>query len=377
MTAVTPGTLGVAMLLGISLTLHAGSSLAGNRADEVDEESSPASEHDGEPSRRYTTREERRDEGTRYRLIDGLTISGLVELEYERERLEPRDSSEPETRLRNDQTSAEAVFEFTPLDWVKAEVVYEYDGELHDVLLDEALVAFEFGDFELELGKLYVPFGEYFSHFVTGPLLEFGETRGRAAVLSWNPLEEFDASLFAYRGDARKFSSAQTHLDWGFAAEWSPLEVITLGTSFISDLADSDEQLLQDSNNRYQRRTGGISGYAVLGFEQVEITAEYVRTLNRFKELDEEIDQPFAYNLEFQVYPLDVLAVAFRYEGSREFEDAPDRQMGIAAVYQVTSKIFMTVEYLEGRFRPEFAEDDFENELKTVDTFAVQLSIGL
>lgn len=339
--------------------------------------SAPAlADEEDEPARRYTTREERRDEGNKYPITEWMTVSGLLEFEYNDETFTPIDNA-PKTRLDDTETTAEAVFEITPLEWVKAEIVYEYDGGIHDIVLDEALVAFEYGDFELELGKLYVPFGEYFSHFVTGPMLEFGETRGRAAVLSYAPSDMLDASLFVYSGVAEKLGAGGSGLDWGFAVEFSPLEVCTIGTSYISDLADSDERFLEETNNRYQSRTDALSGYTVLGFDQIEITAEYVHTLRIFKDLDNEVDKPFAYNLEFQVYPAETLALAFRYEGSSEFEDEPKEQFGVAAVWQLFSQMFLTVEYLEGRFRDGFAEDDFDNELDSVSRFSAQLSIGL
>ena len=69
------------------------------------------------------------------------------------------------------------------------ELIYEYDDDdgSNQQTIDEAILAFEGGDFELELGKLFVPFGEYFQPFRSGPLLEFGETRTHdwGATLVW------------------------------------------------------------------------------------------------------------------------------------------------------------------------------------------------
>jgi hypothetical protein len=58
---------------------------------------------------------------------------------------------------------------------------------------------------ELSLGKQYTPFGVYFSSFVSGPLLEFGETQADAvATLAYGPSDKPDILLTAYHGRARK-----------------------------------------------------------------------------------------------------------------------------------------------------------------------------
>jgi hypothetical protein len=131
-----------------------------------------------EESVRYTTREERRDAGVKHEITDWLTASGLLEFEGILQSFSLFDtSSHPQ---EDDFTKTlQLGLEISPLSWMRGELIYEYDDddESNKQTIDEAILAFEGGDFELELGKLFVPFGEYFSHFVSGPLLEFGETR--------------------------------------------------------------------------------------------------------------------------------------------------------------------------------------------------------
>jgi hypothetical protein len=115
---------------------------------------------------------------------------------------------------------------------MRGELIYEYDDddESNKQTIDEAILAFEGGDFELELGKLFVPFGEYFSHFVSGPLLEFGETRTHdwGGTLSYGPHERLDLAAFVYEARTRKAGSNAGYWDWGFAVEASPFESSTL-----------------------------------------------------------------------------------------------------------------------------------------------------
>lgn len=334
-------------------------------------------DQDEEQARTYTTREERREAGVKHKIIDGLTVSALAEVEYLYERSSLIDTA---SHNRDDELSQtlQLGLDLTPWRWAKGELIYEFEntsGENLKGTLDEAIVAFEARDFELELGKLFLPFGEYFSHFVTGPLLEFGETRGRAAVLSYGPDDRLDISAFLYKGKAKEAESDSGNLDWGFAAEASPFEFVSLGLSYLSDLADSEEEFLSDSNDRYESRVSGLSGYALFGYDQVELTAEFVRALDSFNELDSDRNQPRAWNLELAYYPQDNLEWALRLEGSNEFEDEPRLQGGISVTWRVTRTAFVTLEYLRGAFTRGLAEDSEERELDQVQQIGALVSI--
>jgi hypothetical protein len=156
----------------------------------------------GEQVRIYKTPEERREAGLKYHITPWLAVSALIEFEY----LYQQYSSYDTTGHASDDDFSKALqmaTELTPWPWVKGELIYEYD-EANRHTLDEAIAAFEAGDWELAVGKQYLPFGVYFSHFVSGPLLEFGETRDRGATLSYGPDERVDLSAFAYKGRASK-----------------------------------------------------------------------------------------------------------------------------------------------------------------------------
>ena len=329
-----------------------------------------------EPARRYTTREERRDDGHRYEFGEWLSLAGIAEAEYERETLTNHEDRAKDT-VNESPWSLELVAEITPLEWLKAELVYEYDSEVDDIKLDEAILAFETGAFELELGKLFVPFGEYFSHFVSGPSIEFAETSGRSAVLSYGPSDEFDLALFVVRGLARKEDRRGQEYDWGLALEVAPLEFATFGLSYLSDLADAEEMLLEDEDNRYSRKVDALSGYMLLGFDWIEFSAEFVHALDSFAELDPDRNEPLAWNTELAWFPNDVLGIALRFEGSKELEDEPRQRSGVALMWQVYTRVFLTVECLQGSFRRDFAEDSLEREARRIRQYAAQLSIEL
>lgn len=329
---------------------------------------------DGTEVRLYTTREERREAGTRYSITDWLSVFALLELEYDRHRLDiVNGSSSADDQFAE---TLEVGFEFEPLSWLKAELIYEYDGESNTLTLDEALAAAEAADFELELGKLYVPFGVYYSNFITGPLLEFGETRARAASLSYGPDDLLDVTAFGYLGKAGPAGTSGHDVDWGFAVEASPFEYGTFGLSYLSDLADSDERLLEDNDNEYERRVDGLGAYAVLGYENIEVTLEFIGALKRFRELDADRARPRAWNLELAYFPDNALEWAVRLEGSQELEDAPRFRAGIAAAWRFANAASLQVEYLRGEFAPGLATDKDDRELDSIHQVAAQISFA-
>jgi hypothetical protein len=256
----------------------------------------------------------------------------------------------------------------TPLSWMKFELVYEYDAGTNEQILDEAIVAFQAGDFDAEAGMLYVPFGEYFSHFVTGPFLEFGETRNPGGVFSYTPDDRIDVSAFLYDGKAEQVENG-SDWDWGFSGEFSPHSSTTFAVSYLSDLADSEEDFLNESNDLYERRVSALSGYALIGLGAVEVTGEFVHALRSFRELDPEFDQPLAWNVELACYPKGDLEIAFRYERSSELEDAPRWRTGVGTTFRVLQRIYLSFEYLQGRFD---LEDDGS---ETGHYFAARVSV--
>ncbi len=292
--------------------------------------------------RTYRTRDERRKAGLKYEINEWISLTGLLESEYLYE-----SSANDEDEFS---ASLQLGLEVNPLSWAKLELVYEYDAATNDQILDEAIAGFEAGDFDAELGMLYVPFGEYFSHFVTGALLEFGETRDIGAVLSYTPEERLDLSAFLYNGNAGRIESESSDLDWGFSAEYSPFSSCTIAVSYLSDLADSEHGFLDENDDLYQNRVSALSGYALLGHGPFEVTVEFVHALGSFQELTAELNRPSAWNVELAYYPIRDLELAFRYEGSRELENAPQFRAGLGGTMRVIKNVYLSLEYLHGTF---------------------------
>src|SRR5262245_13178739 len=134
-----------------------------------------ADETDEAKARIYTTREERREAGEERHIAPWLVVSDLLEFEAGGQWNGFSDPS-PDTRNRDLTSTLDAGIRVTPAEWWKGEAIFElehrFEGDAPVGTLDEGTISLLYRGFELEGGRLYVPFGEYFSHFASGPLLE-------------------------------------------------------------------------------------------------------------------------------------------------------------------------------------------------------------
>ena len=312
-----------------------------------------AEDEPAEKARIYTTREERREAGQDHRLFTWLSASDLIELEAGREWIALSDPA-PDTHERDLSSTLDLGILATPSSWFKGEAIFElehaFEGDAPLVTMDEGTVSLLHGPFELEAGRLYVPFGEYYSHFAAGPLLEFGETRGNGADLSFTPHERLDLSVFAYDGKAEPVTGGTTNVNGGIAVAGSPFPDWNIGASYISDLADAKDGLLRDFDDRYRSRVDAVSAYTVVGAGRFEVTAEMVRALKAFAELPADRNQPFAWNVELAFFPEGPVDAAVRVEGSQELEDAPQLIGGLALSWRPLRAVSLTIEYLHGTY---------------------------
>ncbi len=151
-----------------------------------------------EPVRIYRNPEERRDAGLGRQITDWLRFGGVVELEKEWKKnvIKGRDNTEdPDTEL-----AIELGFEVDYHDWLEAEVLFaiEDNGRRHYQELDEGLIGVNLGGWGMKIGRLYVPFGVYFSHFISGPLLEFGQTRGDAVLMDYTWMDSVELAAYVF-----------------------------------------------------------------------------------------------------------------------------------------------------------------------------------
>ena len=323
----------------------------------------------------YRTPSERREAGLGRKLTEWLSVSGLaeVESEYLDYNLSGDKSGENEDETV---TTLQLGLEFTLSEKVAAEFVFEYEVNSNYSIMDEGILRYEGESLSLEAGRLYVPFGEYYSNFVTGPILEFGETRGNALVADYELNDAIDVYAYGVEGEAGKQGTSTGRIDWGGGFEYASAdESVKVNASYFSDMADTDVLYLEDYDNRYQRHVGGIDVNALIGRETYVITAEYLGALRGFDELEPGEDRPWAANIEVAWFPLYEFQLAARIEGSGEVTDEPELQYGLAMTWLIGYRINLTLDYLYGVYKEDFVYDDDDNAVNSRHLVAAQLAI--
>jgi len=206
----------------------------------------------------------------------------------------------------------------------------------------------------LSVGKVYLPFGAFNSHFVSDPItLQLGETRESPFIIAYSH-DLFTVQAGAFNGDVKKTGDDDAVDDYVVAIEVTPMEGIVLGASYISDMADTDADLLSGSD--FIDEVDGFSAFVSVTYGPLTVEAEYLGALGNFasSELDGNSDgngdKPRAWNLEAAYGVTDKLEAAIKYEGTDEFFASPDDQYGMAASYQIWDGVAVSLEYLHGEF---------------------------
>ncbi|MCU7935090.1 MAG: LbtU family siderophore porin [Candidatus Thiodiazotropha sp. (ex Dulcina madagascariensis)] len=332
---------------------------AGEAVDVEDEQGMSS-----EPSRIYRTREEQREAGLKREITPWLTLSSLLEGEVLFDEFDTRETH-PDIKASEDSASLQLGLVADLFEWAEAEVIVEYETDVDKFVTEEAFVTLEHDPWELILGKQFTPFGVYYSHFVSGPLIEFGETQARkVATLSYGPSDRLDLSIAVYRGRARELGKDSQAWDWAVALESWPGENWSFGVSYQSDLADADERLLEEVDDRYAESVSGVSGYLLLVGDQFEFSLEVLAATDIFRELDRDRNRPSAWNAELVHFmPGSDFELAFRLEGSRELEEAPKYRYGLALTRYEGKHASLTLEYLHGQFEEGFHAIEIEDEI--------------
>lgn len=354
---------------------NAHGSLAAEPATETEPENVAESEVGKPPVRIYRSPEERREAGLGTWVTDWLRVSGLLELEKEYQ----KDYYSGDADITESPRPSQAVqigLELRLLDWLEGEVVLEaeHDKRYH-ARADEILLSAELDPWGIKLGRQYLPFGEYFSHFVTGPLLEFGETRATSVIVDYAVNDHIELIGYVFDGELEEAGGGR-NTDWGISAEIvSDDESKIFGIGYLSDMAESEEPLLEDVERYYEHQVSGWNAYMLLGFDSFEVTGELVRANRNFTELDSHADRPYAWNLEVAWFPADTLQLAMRYEGSRELAEAPEKRYGVALSWAPGKHLVFSVDYLYGRYASVPTDDEEDAAPEQSHTIGAQISM--
>lgn len=309
----------------------------------------------------YHELEGKKTAGLASQLTDKITLSGLLEVEGS---LQADEYANGNSESTSDLTLATAQLGLgiKGNDNISGNLLLLYEeGENNDhVSIDEATINIEYGALSGRFGKQYVPFGNFYSHFISDPLtLELGEAQETAALLSYQQ-EHWSVTGFVFNGDIDKTGDEDQLGDYGFSVTVTPLENLVFGASYLSDLSDTDAELVPS----YGDRVGGYSAYFVAFFYDIKLSGEVLGALEDYRasELDSDGDgqgdQPLSWNVEIATDLNDDIELAARLAGSQEFAEMPELQYGACVSWKPLNQLSLSLEYLHGEFDEGFAPTD-------------------
>jgi hypothetical protein len=337
------------------------------------------SEAQGLPERvrRIEEKIEQKQEGLLAKWADKITLSGVIEAEAGYEDYDYDDPGE------NDEDSSDITLATVELGvdvdivkHIKGHVLFLWEeDDTEPVDVDEGFITLDGEDvvpLYLNVGKLYVPFGNFESHFISDPLtLELGETRESALTVGYKN-EWMDVSVTAFNGDVDEtgednhIESFVTNVSFSVPEEICPNFGISGGVSYISNIADSDG-LEGETPGEIKDYVGGFNAFVSLSFmNKLFLECEYLGALDEFEAGELSFDggkefQPETWNIELAYAATDRLELAVKYEGGDDLGDfLPEDQYGASVTYGLFESTSLSLEYLHGEY-----ENDDQRDLIT------------
>jgi hypothetical protein len=238
--------------------------------------------------------------------------------------------------------------------------------------LDEAYLTFGSSasiPFYLSVGKMYLPFGDFESAFISDPLtLELAEIRESAALAGYAN-NWIDVNMGAFNGDREKDADGNS-LEEGVASiTFQPSDEWTFGAYWLSDLLEADgfEDVVGDGH----KARSGAGAFVSAQVGPVSVSAEYVTALETI-EFAGVNGRPSTYNLEASAPLHEKWTAGIKFEGSDEFYSDAGRwaewQTGLVCSYVLNQKAIISGEYLHG---------DGWNDDESSDQATVQIALTL
>jgi len=307
----------------------------------------------------YRTREDRREAGLGTEITEWLTFSGLLESETIREVTEFDNTLSNHYDFTTD-PAVQAAFDVSLFDVFEAELIFEYSEDPKDPIMDEFIIATDIENWGFSVGRFYVPFGLYYSHFINGPLLEFAETRSDVFQLDYDFDDIVEISAYTFDGQTRELGKSSKDNGWGLSVDAFLLSGrLNIGGGYLSNLAESDEEFLREEfNNTFEKKVGAWNAFLVYEADGWDMSMEMLQATGSFREFDLNANKPEAWNIEMAYFLSNNLEFAVRYERSKELIDEPERQYGIAVTWRFLDNISTTLEYLKSDYKKGFVEED-------------------
>ena len=302
-----------------------------------------------------------------------LDISGVIEAEFGYESTDDEDVSDLVL------ATVELWIDVDIVDHVTGHILLLYEEDDTEPMdMDEGFITLDGGDvfpMFLSVGKMYVPFGNFGSYFVSDPLtLELGEINQSAALVGFVG-ETFEISAAVFNGDIDESGEEDRVGSFAVNAVFSAPENenvgFAAGVSWISNIGDTDG-LEGETPGEISNHVAGFGGFVSLSFmDTFFIEGEYLGAMDDFEpgELsfdDGESLSPQTWNLELAYAATDALELAVKYEGGNDLGDfLPEDQYGAVVAWGLYAQTCLSLEYMHG----EFAGGS------DVDRFTLQLAV--
>ncbi|MGB9499007.1 MAG: LbtU family siderophore porin [Dissulfuribacterales bacterium] len=274
----------------------------------------------GLPERIRRIEEKMEQKGMLGKWADKITLSGLIEAEANYENMDyDRPATDDEDSSDITLATVELGVDVDIIKHVKGHVLYLWEeDDTEPVDVDEGFITLDGEDvvpLYLNVGKLYVPFGNFETHFISDPLTrQLGETRESA--LSVGYVNEWtDVSVSAFNGDIDE-TGEDNHIEsYVASASFSVSEElisnfgISGGVSYISNIADTDglgDTITEDAEgNKYiEDYVDGFNAFLSISFmDKLFLECEYLGALDEFEANELSFDdgnefQPETWNFE-------------------------------------------------------------------------------
>jgi len=300
---------------------------------------------------------------------DKIHPSACIEVEASYEDYNFHDSS-----VRDTDTSdfvlatVEIGFDVDIAKHVKASLFFLYEEDDTKFDVDQGIITIDGADvvpLYVDLGKMYIPFGMFESHFIRDPLtLELGETNESAVVGGFrNDLLELSIGVF--NGDIDE-TGDDDHIDNYLASACFTLPEttvpdlnLTAGISWVSNIANSDglQEAIEEEEATIKNHIRGFNTFIIASLlDKYFFNAEYLGAIDDFKAGELSFDggksyRPEAWTIELACGVTDSLNLAVCYEGSNDCDDfLPKKQFGGVVSYDLFENTSVALEYLHGKF---------------------------
>lgn len=333
--------------------------------------------------------------------LDRISFSGTVEVEASWERSKPK-GGDKEDSSDLQVATAELDIDADVMKYASGHLALLWEEDEEDgIVVDEGYIRLHGADvlpLYLQVGRMYVPFGNFTTNMISDPLtLEIGETQETAAQVGFEAAG-FYGSVFVFNGDADS-EEGEDHVEdfgaqLGYKMEKENFS-FDMGVSFISNMMDSDN--LTDAWNDAQDEAEeagysialhddlpGFGAYAVVGIGPVTLIGEYLTSLEdpEYRLADgtstlaslglsekAEGDKISAWNVElgytFEVFEKETVW-SVTWQGTENTDNLyPENRYGTAVGVALFEHVNVALEYLH---------DEYENDDKA-EIVTMQLAL--